>query len=231
MIDAVIDDLDDHGFIERCLPKAVVLLLKARRNAIRLNRFHVNLKNAPPYESWQRAGRPVPPPHIVKELAVREYQRRYRMETLVETGTYLGEMVSAQKDHFRRILSVELDHQLYEDAAKLFSRYPHIQILQGDSGEVLNRVVPNLAEMALFWLDGHYSTGRTARGKKETPILEELDAILRGGYTHVMLIDDARCFTGTGDYPTLEQLSSFIKARNASYVITVEDDIIRAVVD
>jgi hypothetical protein len=58
-----------------------------------------------------------------------------------------------------------------------------------------------------------------------------LGAVLGGGYPHVLLIDDARYFTGSGDYPALEKVSSFIRAHNASYVVTVENDIIRAVVD
>jgi hypothetical protein len=161
------------------LPKGVVRPLKARRDAIRRLPFLAALRNARAYAKWQRAGQPVPPPHVVKEMAVSDYQERYRIGTLVETGTFLGEMVFAQKDHFKSIISIELDRTLYEDAGRLFAPYAHIQILQGDSGEVLKRVVPKLAERALFWLDGHYSAGITARGKKETPILDELRALLK----------------------------------------------------
>jgi hypothetical protein len=38
------------------------------------------------------AGKPIPPPNIVKRTHRDRYQRRYRLRTFVETGTYTGEM-------------------------------------------------------------------------------------------------------------------------------------------
>jgi hypothetical protein len=37
---------------------------------------------------WQLAGKPVPPPHIVKQRIVIGYQRRYKLKTFVETGVH-----------------------------------------------------------------------------------------------------------------------------------------------
>ena len=218
-----------YRLCKQCLPRAVVSFLRLRRADIPGIRLVARLRDNSTYKDWQRAGRPVPPPHVVKQLVIREYQARYSIGTLVETGTFLGEMVIAQRDNFGKIISIELSQALYQNAVRMFHSYPHIQILQGDSGEVLEAVVPALAERALFWLDGHYSGGVTARGKRQCPILQELEAIFRGNSDHVLLIDDARCFTGAGDYPTVQELSDFVKARNANYTVEVEDDIIRAV--
>lgn len=180
-------------------------------------------------KKWDNKGRPVPAPHIVKELAIEEYKERYRCRILVETGTYRGDMIYAEKDHFKKIYSIELDKTLFEKAVKKFKKHPHITILWGDSGEVLKNVVPLLEEPALFWLDGHYSGGITAKGDKECPIFEELETIFASQHHHVILIDDARCFNGTHDYPTIAELTDYVQQHKPGYTIEVKDDFIRLI--
>ena len=179
---------------------------------------------------WKRKGCPVPPPHQVKQMVIEEYQKRYGCSVLVETGTYLGDMVEAQENNFKRIISIELDQHLYERAKHNFRKKSHITIYQGDSSKILPQIMPTITENALFWLDGHYSEGFTAKGDKETPIYEELEVIFQDStHDHILLIDDARLFTGQRDYPTIEELSDFIRGQNKDYIIEVKDDIIRAV--
>ena len=61
----------------------------------------------------------------------------------------------------------------------------------------------------------------------ETPISLELDSILISDITgHVILIDDARCFTGFDDYPILETFLDKIR-KNQKYDIEISSDIIR----
>src|SRR5258706_16154496 len=62
---------------------------------------------------WESAGRPIPPPDAVKQKVVREYAERFRIKLLVETGTYLGDMINAVKDVFSVIHSIELDKALF----------------------------------------------------------------------------------------------------------------------
>lgn len=77
-------------------------------------------------------------------------------------------------------------------------------------------------------MDGHYSDGITARGEKDCPIYEELEAILgEKPMDHVLLIDDARCFVGQGDYPTIEALTAFVQRKRPHYQLAVKNDIIR----
>src|SRR5258708_2430617 len=117
---------------------------------------------------WERSGRPVPPPQAVKHAAIREYATRYGLRTLVETGTYLGDSIQANLNRFTKIYSIELGDDLYRRAVHRFKGHGHVSILQGDSTVVLPRVVAQLDEAALFWLDGHYSGGATARGAEDT---------------------------------------------------------------
>jgi hypothetical protein len=180
------------------------------------------------FEVWTKKGSPVPPPHLVKQKAIKEYQEKTGNVYLIETGTYLGDMVEAQKKNFKKIYSIELSDFLQKKAQKRFKRNKNIKIVLGDSGKVLPQILENIYEPAIFWLDGHYSAGVTAKGDKECPIFEELNAIFKSKkLDHVLLIDDARLFTGKGDYPTIEELTQFVKSKNERYQLEVKDDIIR----
>jgi len=180
------------------------------------------------FKKWKQNGCPVPPPHLVKQMTIAEYQQKYNISILVETGSFLGDMVEAQKRRFNQIFSIELGVDLYRNTFKRFKRNGHIKILLGDSGKVLPNILSEINEPAIFWLDGHYSAGITAKGDKECPIYEELNAIFNSEkFNHILLIDDARCFNGEGDYPTIEDLSSFIKSRDKNYTVEIKNDIIR----
>ncbi len=179
-------------------------------------------------EKWKQAGAPVPPPHFVKQHLIQEYQRTYGYKVLIESGTFLGDMVEAQRNNFTEIISIELNGFLFRKAAKRFKNNAHIRIVQGDSGKLLAGIIKDIHEPCLFWLDGHYSSGVTARGEKDCPIFEELDAIFSTSplFKHIILIDDARLFTGKRGYPTIEELTYFIKRNNENYKVLTEKDVI-----
>jgi hypothetical protein len=182
-------------------------------------------------EVWKQRGCPSPPPHVVKQITIAEYQEKYKHTILIETGTFRGDMIEAQKKRFKEIISIELAVHLFEKAKKRFKNDKNIKIVQGDSGKVLPIIMKDLKEPAIFWLDGHYSAGITAKGETECPIFEELDAIFNGNkLNHVLLIDDARLFTGKDDYPTIEKLTEYVKSKNDQYQVEVKHDIIRCVI-
>jgi predicted O-methyltransferase YrrM len=179
-------------------------------------------------EKWDNKTRPVPPPHVIKQRVLSGYAEVYNLRILVETGTFFGDMVEAMKDLFDRIYSIELSQLYFQNAKKRFRSANHIEILQGDSGKVLGDIMKKIDRPALFWLDGHYSVGFTAKGDKETPIFEELHHILNAqDLGHVIIIDDARAFGMGGDYPSIEELQEFIFSRRKNVKITVRDDSIR----
>ncbi len=184
------------------------------------------------FKKWEQNGCPVPPPHLVKQITIAEYQQKHNISILVETGSYLGDMIEAQKRRFKQIFSIELGVDLHRNAVKRFKSNEHIKILLGDSGKILPNILSEINEPAIFWLDGHYSAGITAKGDKECPIYEELNAIFNSKkINHILLIDDARCFNGEGDYPTIEELSNFIKSRVKDYSFEIKNDIIRYVLN
>lgn len=180
---------------------------------------------------WEKKGCPVPTPHLVKQEAISEYQKKFGYTTLIETGTFMGDMVDAQKTRFKNIISIELGVDLFKNASKRFRNDKNVLIVQGDSGKVLSKILLDINEPAIFWLDGHYSAGATAKGDKECPIFEELSSIFSSKkFNHILLIDDARCFIGKGDYPTIEKLTEYIRSKNEKYQVEIKHDIIRYVI-
>lgn len=181
-------------------------------------------------EEWKAKGCPVPPPHAIKQQTISDHQNISGSQLLVETGTYMGEMVEAMKYTFNKVITIELGEDLYAKAVKRFKNDKNVSVKQGDSGEVLPAVIKEIKEDTIFWLDGHYSSGATAKGSKDCPIYKELDAIFeQNDYNHILLIDDARDFNGTNDYPTLEELQAYIHHRDPAYGFEVKHDIIRCV--
>jgi len=177
---------------------------------------------------WESQGRPAPPPHVIKENAIKEYAKLFNTRTLIETGTYKGDMVYAMRRYFDRVVSFELDPLLHDEARKRFAPDQNVSIVLGDSGQILGEHLATITEPCLFWLDGHYSGGVTARAALSTPIKNELDQILNHNVSgHVILVDDARCFNGDDDYPTLQELKHFILNIKPDWEFSVRDDIIR----
>lgn len=191
---------------------------------------HLFVQGRKDIKKWTAEGCPVPPPHALKRKTISAYQRKFGLSTLVETGTFKGDMVYAMRRKFTKIISIELDSSLYAHSRKRLAGYPHIEVLLGDSAELLPVVLQSLKEPALFWLDGHYSGPGTGKGDAESPILLELEAVLRHKVTeHVVLIDDAREFVGTRGYPTLDSLRDLVAKVSPGSKVEVVQDIVRII--
>lgn len=159
---------------------------------------------------------------------MKNYAVEYGLSILVETGTYKGEMVDALYDYFKEIYSIELSEMYSKRARAYFQWRKKVKIIQGDSGDIIGELIRKIKQPALFWLDGHYSAGDTAKGEKSTPVLKELKHILSAkDLRHVILVDDARAFGKAEDYPSLEELQDFVISLRKNVEIINKDDIIR----
>lgn len=212
--------------VKKSLKKAASLLpLNLQREIYwRKNR----LTRASFIEEWNSKGRPVPPPHQYKQSVVEEIGKKYNLSTLIETGTLFGFMIECQRKFFKKLVSVELDQKLFENAKNYFKNYDHIKIFQGDSSDLMPKMLDEIVDNSvLFWLDGHYSGGITALGKKQCPIYAELKSIFSYSVLKkYILVDDARSFTGTNDYPTIGELEDYVNANAPGLKVTIINDII-----
>lgn len=194
-----------------------------------LARIHRQKQLQRKYRQWQSTCVDGPMPNLGKQQVVIEYIKKYSPAVFIETGTYKGKMVYAVMPYIKKIYSIELDSKHYQNAKRRFWGYPDVNILQGSSGEVLPQIMKDINDPCLFWLDAHYSGGSTARGELETPIMQEMECVLQHpcAKKHIILIDDARCFIGKNDYPTLESLKKYIQDIHGDWSFKVEKDIIR----
>lgn len=170
---------------------------------------------------------PAPATFLEKQSLITRKAGELGLKAFVETGTYLGEMIEAQRPHFKKLISIELNAELFRAASAKYAGDPQIQLFQGDSGVVLHDAVQELDEPALFWLDAHYSRGNTAGGDADAPILKELSCLTgRNQPRDTMLIDDARLFGLNSDYPKLKVIRQFAAQHWPEHSCTVETDVI-----
>lgn len=180
------------------------------------------------FVEWERTGKVTPAPHLAKQQTLRLYTEKYCTGILVETGTYQGDMVEAMRCLFDRVYSIELSETLFEIAKERFRRVKNVFLICGDSAVELGKVIHEIDRPALFWPDGHYSGGVTARGRNSTPIYEELNHILSSSEKHhVIVIDDARLFGTDAEYPSMKELGEYVESKDPEREITVQDDMIR----
>ena len=195
-----------------------------------LARLHREKQLRKKLRKWEKSGSNPPMPNWGKQRVVVDYIKRFSPDIFIETGTYKGKMVYAVMPHIKEIYSIELDQTHFERAHRRFTGYPDVHILQGESSKVLPEVLKDINKTCLFWLDAHYSGGSTAKGELETPIIQEMQCILSHPLAneHIVLIDDARCFIGENDYPTLEVLRESIIGARPNWFFEVKADIIRS---
>jgi len=192
--------------------------------------FFKQLKEKRKHRKWLKEGRPDPPPPLAKQSMLLEYRERFGLELFVETGTFKGDTVAAMRPHFRALHSIELADRFYAEAQRRFAGESKVRLYHGDSGELMPEVVAALDAPALFWLDGHYSGGDTAKGELNAPVWKELKAIFGGmGEPFVVLIDDARCFRNEGgeDYPAVSDIEAWVKETRPEMGVEVAMDCIR----
>jgi hypothetical protein len=204
-------------------------ILKAFRRLLQRTPLYGAYKAAghyPDYWYWILRGRPQRSPHLLKQRVVRAYGEKYGLKTLVETGTYYGEMVAAMQGRFERIYSIEFVPELAERAARKFARYPHIQILCGDSRVELPKVLALLSAPALFWLDAGYY-GWVGKQGDQQRLSAELEMILSHPFRHIILLDDARGLTGREGIPSVGDVKAYVERKFPTRQVEVEYDIMR----
>jgi hypothetical protein len=180
----------------------------------------------PDYWYWILRGRPQRSPHLLKQKVVQEYGKKFALKTLVETGTYYGEMVAAMKGRFDRIYSIEFVPELAERAKRKFARYSQVRIFCGDSRLVMPEVLAQLKGPALFWLDAGYY-GWVGIRTNEQRLSAELQMILSHPFPHMILLDDARGLTGRDGIPSVEDVKNDVQSKFPQRSVEVKYDIMR----
>jgi hypothetical protein len=205
-------------------------ILKRLTPLLRIYRFYFKKKNE--FYNWYSI-----PSYETKRKAIIRLSKKYNFKNVfIETGTYFGDTIEYLKGHFLKLFSIELSEELAAMSAKRFQNENKISIVQGDSTQRLSDILQSIDVPCVFWLDGHYSSEfwagdkyiTTAKGEKETPVVEELKQISNHIIkNHIILIDDARLFKGKNDYPAISFLRSFVNKQLPNHSFSVKNDMIR----
>src|SRR3954452_18364513 len=153
----------------------------------------------------------------------------------IETGTLHGGGARLMGELFDSAASIELSPELHAAASAELAGAPNVEILLGDSREVLPTLVdPEVP--TLFFLDGHWSGGETAGEEFECPVLGEVAALTPGHRDDCVVIDDARLFTASPPpphdpekWPTIAELFDALRTAKPGHHVTVLQDVVVAV--
>jgi hypothetical protein len=174
----------------------------------------------------RQKGKPLP--HNEKMEIIKKCFIQAECCDFIETGTFKGDTTDVLKNIAEKVYTIELSSEYHLRAVSRFKDCNNVECLLGDSTSMLPIVLQRLKGKPLFWLDGHYSGGDTAQGEKDSPINEELQSIFDAGIKEaVILIDDARCFGYSKDYPSLDELRNKILSLWPLASFENKDDIIR----
>lgn len=148
---------------------------------------------------------------------------------LIETGSYFGEGIKAALEAgFDKIISIELSEKYYNICKNLYHNNRNVELIHGDSFDILPLILKNIDQPITFWLDGHYSGGDTAIGKLSSPLIQELIAIESSSIkNHTLIIDDMRCWANENDGINFSQkdIIYHIYQINKNYKIIYADNI------
>ena len=161
-------------------------------------------------------------------------QEHFRFAAAVETGTYHGQSTLLLQRLTGKVYTVESAPDLFRRARETLERHPGIQVLYGESAEVLPGILAQLSHGALFWLDAHWFPSVPDLNNRQCPVLQEL-AILAGWpwiHESCVLVDDAHMFSEPLetdyrelDWPSIDQVISACSF-SASRVVRIVDDVI-----
>jgi len=117
-------------------------------------------------------------------------------KTFIETGTHLGHTIISLYPYFEKLYTVELAEHFYNSSLEEFKtrNIANVEMVLGDSAKILPTFIQKTNTDAIFWLDGHWSSGSTGRGEKDVPLLEEINSINTFPHKAGIIIDDVRLF-------------------------------------
>ena len=112
----------------------------------------------------------------------------FKIDTFVETGTFLGMNVLAHKDNFDWIVSCEKDKKYYDIVTKKIINYPNIFLFNQNSKEFLKDFQGTNISF-IFYLDAHFYDPKRPKGKGKFVVLDELK-VLKGLKNAIIIIHD-----------------------------------------
>ena len=128
-----------------------------------------------------------------KMSAQPDFFKQFRRNIFIETGSGYGDGIQmALNAGFNKIYSIELSKLMYNNCLQKFKDNSKVNLIFGNSVEILPLILSSINEPVTFWLDAHCSGGDTVGGATP-PLMNELHVIGKHHIKeHTILIDDLR---------------------------------------
>ncbi len=176
---------------------------------------------------WDMACMRIRNPHsYTKFRQLNAVRRRTKSDTLIETGTFLGNTARRCSYAFEQVHTVELDDALYEQSSKYLSTRRNVVCHHGDAVVELPKILSEIKsyDILLFW-DGHYSGGVTASTELAEPACEGLEIASRFKEKFAaIVIDDFRNFGVEDGWPRKSVLLKSIEEKFPNHRLSVHWD-------
>ena len=106
------------------------------------------------------------------------------IETVIETGTYLGATTKHLAQWTRTVHTIEIKKEHYDKAKNNLKSIGNIEMHYGNSAEILLNILSNLEnkEKVFIFLDAHW--------QEYNPLLDELRSIKSAGLKPIIAIHD-----------------------------------------
>jgi len=154
----------------------------------------------------------------------KEALQKYISPIFFETGSYQGETIDIALDlGFNSIHSIELSQRYHQALLDKYAEQKNVHLHHGDSGHLMNYILPRIHHRCTFWLDAHFSIPGDARGQQMSPVMSEISQIAKHHIkNHIILIDDLRLMENVYNI-SINSLIGQIGKINPNYCIAFEN--------
>jgi hypothetical protein len=160
------------------------------------------------------------PPNWFKQEFLLSLIRKYKIENVVETGTYKGETTIILSKNAKNVFTIEPYEPLHRYLDESFENRENIKLFKGRSEDYLEEILKMLPDSNnLFYLDSHYSGESTFLDEtNESALVFEYTKVLRSNKFKIIVIDDAREVVGSekSGYGNLEMLQNEVECSQAT---------------
>tara|TARA_A100001015_G_C14767911_1_gene624039 strand:+ start:210 stop:839 length:630 start_codon:yes stop_codon:yes gene_type:complete len=198
-----------------------------------IKHFIWSFNNRKSIKNWRSRNFSPPSPDVIKHQVL--VSNNLNESLWIETGTYYGETTKLLSKISKKTISIEADKNLYETSKKKLKDLKNVEILNGKSEDLLNKVISENLDFKniCIYLDAHLCQDHLRNTKTfgsettATPILNELEVVSKYIINFekiVVLIDDIRLFQGSfQNYPNKNALVDWCKENN--FLWEIEHDI------
>lgn len=108
--------------------------------------------------------------------------KKHKIKTIIETGTYLGGTTNQLRQMVDSVITIEVNPEYFEKAKGNIKNHDNVIMINDDSINALETVLPNMKGPLFVFLDAHWGN--------VCPLLDELQKIADSGLKPIIAIHD-----------------------------------------